>query len=141
MLPSIFPYQHFVYRICNFFNNKSSTQGNKHTRKSKNNIIMACSKLPKGLKIHPFKPIKPSRVVSNSNMLKFSHIFIPNSLNHYTHTLSLTKIVSHMIMIMIRSQKKKKKRSLTSSNSIQFELLRAYKFKPKNDNSDQSKKT
>ena len=74
----------------------------------KNNIIMACSKLPKGLKIHPFKPIKPTRVVSNSNMSKFGHIFIPNSLNHYTYTLSLTKIVSHKIMIMIRSQKKRK---------------------------------
>ena len=33
-----------------------------------------------------------------------------------------------------------KKESLTSSNSIQFELLKAYKFKPKNDNSDESKK-
>ena len=36
-----------------------------------------------------------------------SHFHSQFSQSIHTHTLSLTKIASHMIMIMIRSQKKK----------------------------------
>ena len=89
MLPSMLPYQHFVYHVHNFFNNKSTTQGNKHTRESKkqhNHGMFQVTKRPKNPPVQTNKAVPGS--IKQQHVEIRSHFHSQFSQSLHIHTLT-----------------------------------------------------